>query len=115
MPAGFPDFIIFGTPPGPNNQDFAVEISIKMGIRNNDYKEVFKRLKQNPSIAGRLDCSAPESASLIKIDGINYTWHHHQDGKTMMLVRTDVHTGLSHSGGVSIAQNSLEGMFASPY
>jgi len=31
-----------------------------------------------------------------------YTWHHHQDCQTMILVRTDIHgNGLPHSGGAS--------------
>jgi YHS domain-containing protein len=30
-----------------------------------------------------------------------YTWHHHQDGSTMQLVRKDVHEAVRHTGGVS--------------
>lgn len=30
-----------------------------------------------------------------------YTWHHHQDGKTMLLVPTDLHAAVGHTGGVS--------------
>jgi hypothetical protein len=30
-----------------------------------------------------------------------YTWHHHQDGKTMQLIRTDVHKDFFHTGGMS--------------
>lgn len=28
-----------------------------------------------------------------------YTWHHHQDGKTMILVPTDLHNKVAHTGG----------------
>jgi len=30
-----------------------------------------------------------------------YTWHHHQDGKTMQLIRRDVHKDFFHSGGMA--------------
>lgn len=30
-----------------------------------------------------------------------YTWHHNQDGKTMQLVRTEVHSVTPHTGGAS--------------
>ncbi len=34
-----------------------------------------------------------------------YTWHHHQDGKTMILVPTDLHGAVRHTGGVSTIIN----------
>lgn len=30
-----------------------------------------------------------------------YTWHHHEDGETMILVNKEVHADFSHTGGVS--------------
>jgi hypothetical protein len=30
-----------------------------------------------------------------------YTWHHHQDGKTMQLIKKDVHRDFVHTGGMS--------------
>lgn len=30
-----------------------------------------------------------------------YTWHHHQDGKTMQLIRSDVHSEFFHTGGMA--------------
>ncbi len=33
-----------------------------------------------------------------------YTWHHHQDGKTMQLVNTDAHASAPHTGGASSAR-----------
>ncbi|MBK9266726.1 MAG: HNH endonuclease [Polyangiaceae bacterium] len=30
-----------------------------------------------------------------------YTWHHHQDGKTMQLIKTDVHGDFYHTGGMA--------------
>lgn len=32
---------------------------------------------------------------------VGYTWHHHQDGKTMQYVPTDLHSAIPHSGGAS--------------
>ena len=38
-----------------------------------------------------------------------YTWHHMEDGKSMLLVRIDVHDctlgGFAHTGGASIVKN----------
>ena len=31
-----------------------------------------------------------------------FTWHHHEDGKTMILVPTDLHREVRHSGGAAI-------------
>jgi RHS repeat-associated protein len=33
-----------------------------------------------------------------------YTWHHHQDGKTMQLVNQSLHMSTGHTGGFSITQ-----------
>lgn len=30
-----------------------------------------------------------------------YTWHHHQDGKTLLLIPTDLHGAVRHTGGAS--------------
>ena len=35
--------------------------------------------------------------------GGDWTWHHHQDGKTMMLIPRDIHTDFTHKGGASLA------------
>jgi A nuclease of the HNH/ENDO VII superfamily with conserved WHH len=33
-----------------------------------------------------------------------YSWHHHEDGHTMQLVRSDVHTEFTHRGGAALAR-----------
>jgi hypothetical protein len=42
-----------------------------------------------------------------------YTWHHHENGETMMLVERAVHSKVSHVGGASLISNgattSIEG------
>ena len=32
---------------------------------------------------------------------VGYTWHHHQNAKTMQYVPTDLHSAIPHSGGAS--------------
>jgi len=39
-----------------------------------------------------------------------YTWHHHQDGKTLMPVLTSVHSNVA-----ATIKRGLEGIFQSPY
>jgi hypothetical protein len=36
----------------------------------------------------------------------DYTWHHHEDGNTMQLIKTDVHEVTPHTGGASAARRS---------
>ncbi|MCP4459088.1 MAG: hypothetical protein GY816_13855 [Cytophagales bacterium] len=49
----------------------------------------------------------------IKVDGTwkNYTWHHYQDGKTMIPVEQAVHNTFSHSGGKQVIDSGLKGLF----
>jgi len=35
-----------------------------------------------------------------------YSWHHHQDGKTMQLVDKWTHQKTGHTGGASIVKNN---------
>jgi hypothetical protein len=35
-----------------------------------------------------------------------YTWHHHQDGRTMQLVPRDIHRSTGHTGGVAVNKGS---------
>ncbi|KIE05765.1 hypothetical protein NF27_CY00010 [Candidatus Jidaibacter acanthamoeba] len=49
------------------------------------------------------DCDlrkANEAAGFKKTPD-NYTWHHHEDGKTMELVPKDLHNAIQHTGGAS--------------
>ena len=32
----------------------------------------------------------------------NFTWHHHEDMETMLLIPTDLHQAIRHSGGASL-------------
>jgi DNase/tRNase domain of colicin-like bacteriocin len=45
------------------------------------------------------DKAADITEKMRKRDG--YTWHHHQDGKTMQLLKKDVHRDFFHTGGMA--------------
>jgi len=49
----------------------------------------------------------------FKINGIEYTWHHLEDGKTLVPVLKSVHgnPATPHIGGFSILKRDLEGLF----
>lgn len=51
------------------------------------------------------DFTKANKAANIKRKPEGYTWHHHQDGKTMQLVPTDLHDAVRHSGGASLLRN----------
>jgi len=37
-----------------------------------------------------------------------YTWHHHQDGKTMQLIKRDVHEQFFHTGGMARVRKEID-------
>ena len=52
---------------------------------------------------------------------VKYTWHHHQDGKSLIPVESRVHStsepgnsGFPHSGGDALIEEGLQGLFESP-
>jgi DNase/tRNase domain of colicin-like bacteriocin len=47
--------------------------------------------------------AADKAAGITKEmrDNEKYTWHHHQDGKTMQLIKGDVHQDFFHTGGMA--------------
>lgn len=54
------------------------------------------------------------NASFTGRDGIKWTWHHHQDGKTMQLVPNDINRRAGHVGGATIIQKGGKGNYPSP-
>ena len=36
-----------------------------------------------------------------------YTWHHVEDGKTMLLVPSDLHGAVRHTGGASLIRKGI--------
>lgn len=49
-----------------------------------------------------------------KINGVTHTWHHHQDGRTMFPVPSDLHNVTNHSGGKAVLAGNLEDIFDPP-
>lgn len=48
------------------------------------------------------DFAAANKAAGLSRTPKGHTWHHHQDGSTMQLVRSDLHNNVPHTGGASI-------------
>ncbi|WP_338553177.1 HNH endonuclease [Paenibacillus sp. KS-LC4] len=88
-PDGYPDFSEYYHPTvGPVEITFASPTN-----RPADYKAA--------NLEARLSKdSNPPVTKPNKSPG-GYTWHHHQDGKTMILVEEKVHAEFTHSGGIS--------------
>ena len=83
---GYPDFSPYSHP------DYSEPVPINM--TGNNYKD-FKAANEAIGLKG---ANPPDG----------YTWHHLEDGKHMLLVRTDVHDatagGFPHTGGASIVR-----------
>lgn len=47
------------------------------------------------------DTKRANAAAGLDMEPDGYTWHHHQDGKTMQLIKTSVHKDFFHTGGMS--------------
>ena len=93
-PDGYPDFTEYAHP---TVKPVEIEIAIPTN-RPLDNKNANKK-------AGLNKDSDPPVASLNEAPE-GYTWHHHQDGKTMILVDKKVHRGFTHAGGISIVNGN---------
>ena len=84
---GYPDFSPYVHP------DYPKPVKINMtGNNTTDFRNA------NMAI-GRKGSKPPKG----------YTWHHMEDGKSMILVRRDIHDcatgGFAHTGGTSVVRN----------
>ena len=82
---GYPDF----SPHKYNGTLGKSEVQIKMTGKSSD----FSRANESAGF-GKGQYSQPDG----------FTWHHKEDGKTMQLIRRDVHEATPHTGGASIAR-----------
>lgn len=51
-------------------------------------------------------------------DGVRYSWHHHEDGKHMILVPRTLNgdtKNLRHLGGSAVIKQNLKGYFPDPF
>ncbi|MED0681367.1 HNH endonuclease, partial [Aneurinibacillus thermoaerophilus] len=53
------------------------------------------------------DFTAANRAVGLKETPKGYTWHHVEDGRTMMLVPTDLHQAVRHTGGAALIRKGL--------
>tara|TARA_Y100000590_G_scaffold470727_1_gene668803 strand:+ start:18768 stop:19931 length:1164 start_codon:yes stop_codon:yes gene_type:complete len=58
--------------------------------------------------AGRFDFMRANLAAGIERVPDDMTWHHHQDGKTMLLMPRDIHDAVKHSGGVAFVTKKIK-------
>lgn len=66
-----------------------------------------KKVKINFSGNRELDNLLANTAAGLKARPKGYTWHHHHDGETMLLVPKGLHDAIKHTGGVAIAKYKL--------
>ncbi len=95
---GFPDFTPFAE----------IIIGIDMNGNSADLSQAVSNAVDQGLVPNGVDLKQTNT----KIDGINYTWHHHQDGKHMMLVPSAVNNpnlgGPNHIGGGSLVKNGFK-------
>ncbi len=53
-----------------------------------------------------LDFAIADKAAGLSKRPKDYTWHHHQDTQTMLLVPKDIHRVVSHTGGMAIFKST---------
>lgn len=60
-----------------------------------------------PGLSGNRvrDARLANAAVGLKNTPPGYTWHHHQDGKTMQLIPSDLHDGVRHTGGAAVIKD----------
>ncbi|WHY96652.1 T7SS effector LXG polymorphic toxin [Peribacillus simplex] len=88
-PNGYPDFTPYVHP---NVEPVKIEVHSP----KNNPKDF-----ENANIAAKLTKDTDPPISDIRRPPLGYTWHHHQDGETMLLVEKDIHDEFKHIGGQS--------------
>ena len=104
-----------------SDQSHIVKIDLDVDVPNNDYLAAYDKLKD---IVGESNIQfTNQYGSSFKIrqadgtfNGPAYTWHHHQDGESMMPVLQTVHQSIQsyHTGGRAVAKRGLVGLFDPP-
>ena len=80
-----------------------------------DFTPYAEKIVRLDGLNGKMDhdvALAMKKLNLNEYDQKNMVWHHHQDGKTLMLVPRNVHStvngGLHHSGGRNVLRHNAE-------
>ena len=105
---GFPDFEKMG-------QTLGKKYYFK-GAKGNyttDFSEARDWLKKQPGIEAIDDYNGTGSPLNVKINGKwqKITWHHHENGNTLIPVFTDIHSTSSHSGGIKTIELGINDLF----
>ncbi len=94
-------------------------VKIMMDGSNDDYIRAYNKIKGIVGEGNIQFTNQYGSSFRIKQDGQwsePYTWHHHQDGESMMPVLQTVHQSIQnyHTGGRAIVSRQLKGLFDPP-
>ncbi|MGG0656873.1 HNH endonuclease [Rummeliibacillus pycnus] len=88
-PDGYPDFTPFMHPN-------VKPVKIEVNSPKNNPKDF-----ENANIEAKLSKDTDPPIFDMRRPPIGYTWHHFQDGETMLLVEKDIHDEFKHIGGQS--------------
>ena len=114
------DYDNFGFPKlEPYVSDNSHIVKISMDGTNDDYIRAYNKLKGVVGEGNIQFTNQYGSSFRIKQNGQwsePYTWHHHQDGESMMPVLQTIHQSIQnyHTGGRSVVSRGLKGLFDSP-
>lgn len=105
---GFPDFQHFG-----QCLDKKYFYKGAKGNYDTDFTDAKNWLSQQDGIEAIDDYNGLGSPLNVKINGSwkKITWHHHEDGTTLIPVFTEIHTGLKHVGGVKTVKLGINDFF----
>jgi hypothetical protein len=106
---GFPDMMPFVKKIG-GATEAIVEIAVT-GNSSADIANANKKLAEELNLPLNTKFHGYDG---FEADGIRYTWHHHQDGKHMMLIPSNVNQ-IQHAGGAVMARADLKGMLPNPW
>ena len=102
---GFPDFSEF-YPALINGKNFKYKPQEGLSTTSSggSFTKATNWLKENyPNVSG--------SGGNFKINGVEYTWHHLEDGETLVPVIKSLHKLWHHTGGWSVIQKEIIGFF----
>lgn len=109
---GFPDFLSAGAVFNIGSKIANYPIEGMIGDNYHDYKKAADQMKVQFADEVANGSMVFGSDHRVTINGENYTWHHHQGGKHMQLVKRSIHeANLPHLGGNKLAQEGLIGHF----
>ena len=91
LSAKYPNGVKFSNQGFPNFEPYSIK---KVTLNNLEGDAYYDFIKAN-SAAGYT--STP----------IGYTWHHVEDGRTMLLVPSDLHSAVRHTGGASLIRRGI--------